>query len=125
MLLFKNLLAEKIKNALDQMNSEHGLDIPSIAKMLEYPPDDKMGDIALPCFKLSKTLRSSPVMIAQKLSEMIEDCNIEKIEAITHCSACGNDYNTIIYGKTCPNCQSSDTYLLQGNEFMIKEMEVY
>ena len=82
MLLFKNLLAEKIKNALDQMNSEHGLDVPSIAKMLEYPPDDKMGDIALPCFKLSKTLRSSPVMIAQKLSEMIEDCNIEKIEAV-------------------------------------------
>ncbi len=59
--------------------------------------------------------------------ELMIDCklNIEKIEAVTHCSACGNDYNTIIYGKTCPNCQSSDTYLLQGNEFMIKEMEVY
>ena len=24
----------------------------------------------------------------------------------------------------CPNCQSDNTYLLQGNEFMIKEMEV-
>ncbi len=58
--------------------------------------------------------------------EMTQGCRliIEKIEAITHCESCGEDYNTIIYGKTCPHCGSGDTYLLQGNEFMIKEMEV-
>ena len=58
--------------------------------------------------------------------ELMTDCKlkIEKIEAITHCNACGKDYNTIVYGKTCPHCKSEDTYLLQGNEFMIKEMEV-
>ena len=49
---------------------------------------------------------------------------IEKIEAITHCEDCNTDYNTIVYGKICPHCQSENTYLLQGNEFMIKEMEV-
>ena len=48
---------------------------------------------------------------------------IEKIKAITHCEDCGEDYNTIIYGKTCPHCKSENTYLLQGNEFYIKEME--
>ncbi|MDO4941094.1 MAG: hydrogenase maturation nickel metallochaperone HypA [Erysipelotrichaceae bacterium] len=55
-----------------------------------------------------------------------KDCalKIEKIEAITHCEDCGNDYNTIIYGKTCPKCKSGNTYLIQGNEFVIKEMEV-
>ncbi len=52
------------------------------------------------------------------------ELKIEKIKAITHCEDCGKDYNTIIYGKTCPHCQSSNTYLLQGNEFTIKEMEV-
>lgn len=54
------------------------------------------------------------------------DCKliIEKIEAITHCDNCNSDYNTIVYGKTCPNCKSDNTYLIQGNEFMIKEMEV-
>ena len=59
--------------------------------------------------------------------EIMTDCQlrIEKIEAVTHCESCGKDYNTIVYGKICPYCQSSDTYLLQGNEFMIKEMEVY
>ena len=58
--------------------------------------------------------------------ENMIDCKliIEKIEAITHCDNCGHDYNTIVYGKTCPHCQSENTYLLQGNEFMIKEMEV-
>ncbi len=110
MLLFKNRLAEKIKSALDSMNAEHGLDTQSIAKMLEYPPDDKMGDIALPCFKLSKTLRSSPVMIAQKLSELIEDCDIEKIEAV-------NGYlNIYIDGKYFAG-SVLDTVLEKGDKY--------
>ena len=58
--------------------------------------------------------------------ENMTDCElkIEKIEAVTYCEDCEKTYNTIVYGKTCPYCQSSNTYLLQGNEFMIKEMEV-
>ncbi len=40
-----------------------------ISAMFEYPPDSSMGDLALPCFKLSKSLRMGPPMIAQKLSE--------------------------------------------------------
>jgi hydrogenase nickel incorporation protein HypA/HybF len=51
------------------------------------------------------------------------ELKVEKIKAITHCEDCGKDYNTIIYGKTCPHCNSTNTYLLQGNEFTIKEME--
>lgn len=58
--------------------------------------------------------------------ELMTECTlkIEKINAITHCEDCGNDYNTIVYGKTCPHCKSLNTYLIQGNEFNIKEMEV-
>ncbi|MBR3251616.1 MAG: hydrogenase maturation nickel metallochaperone HypA [Erysipelotrichaceae bacterium] len=58
--------------------------------------------------------------------ENMENCKliIEKIEAITYCEDCKKEYNTIVYGKKCPYCQSENTYLLQGNEFMIKEMEV-
>ncbi|MBQ7363719.1 MAG: arginine--tRNA ligase [Clostridia bacterium] len=37
--------------------------------MLEYPPDKNMGDLALPCFRLSKTLRRSPVDIAKTLKD--------------------------------------------------------
>ena len=29
------------------------------------------------------------------------------------------------HGKTCPHCGSENTYLVQGNEHAIKEIEVY
>ncbi|MBR5897244.1 MAG: hydrogenase maturation nickel metallochaperone HypA [Lachnospiraceae bacterium] len=47
---------------------------------------------------------------------------IEPIEAITFCEDCKTTYDTIAHGKTCPNCGSGHTYLLQGTEFMIKEI---
>lgn len=49
---------------------------------------------------------------------------IEHIEAITHCEACGENYDTVQYGKICPKCGSERTYLIQGNEFIIKEIAV-
>ena len=48
---------------------------------------------------------------------------IEKIPAITYCEDCHKRYSTIQYGKTCPKCGSGHTYLLQGSEFNIKEIE--
>ena len=49
---------------------------------------------------------------------------IEPIPAITFCEGCGGQYPTVAHGKTCPHCGSTDTWLMQGNEFMIKEIEV-
>lgn len=48
---------------------------------------------------------------------------IEKIPAVTYCEDCGSTYGTVEYGRTCPHCQSGNTYLLQGNETNIKEIE--
>ena len=42
---------------------------------------------------------------------------------MTHCEACGCDYATVEHGKTCPHCGSGETYLLQGQEVMIKQIE--
>ena len=42
------------------------LDSKQIYDMLEVPPNAEMGDLALPCFKLSKVLRKSPVQIAEE-----------------------------------------------------------
>ncbi|WP_408071152.1 hydrogenase maturation nickel metallochaperone HypA [Butyrivibrio sp. JL13D10] len=50
--------------------------------------------------------------------------NIEPIPAITECSDCGKQYGTIAHGRICPFCGSEKTYLVQGNEFVIKELEV-
>ena len=48
---------------------------------------------------------------------------VEPVEAVTHCDACGRDYATVEHGKICPHCGSGDTYLLQGQEVMIKQIE--
>ena len=48
---------------------------------------------------------------------------VETIEAVTLCTACERTYETIRFGKTCPHCGSTETYLLRGNEFSIKQIE--
>ena len=47
---------------------------------------------------------------------------IEIIKAVTYCEDCGEKYPTVEHGKICPHCGSEHTYLLEGNEIMIKEM---
>ena len=79
---FKKLISTKV---LDVINGNfQGVEIKpeDIATMLEYPPDTTMGDLALPCFKLSKTLRRSPVQIAQIIADGISDVSIKKAEAV-------------------------------------------
>ena len=49
---------------------------------------------------------------------------VETLPAITYCEDCEKTYPTVEYGKICPHCGSERTYLLQGSEFNIKEIEV-
>ena len=48
---------------------------------------------------------------------------IEEIPAVTYCENCEKTYGTVEYGKICPHCGSEKTWLLQGNQVMIKEIE--
>lgn len=48
---------------------------------------------------------------------------VETIPAITYCEDCKGEYATVEHGKICPLCGSEHTYLIQGNEFNIKEIE--
>lgn len=43
-----------------------------IKDLIEIPPNVEMGDFSFPCFKLSKTLRKAPNIIAQELVEKID-----------------------------------------------------
>ena len=61
----KTALAETIAKAA-------GMEAPQVAGLLETPPDPKMGDAALPCFKLAKELRKAPPVIAQELAGKLE-----------------------------------------------------
>ncbi len=51
------------------------------------------------------------------------EMKIEIIPAVTYCEDCQSKYETVKYGKICPHCGSEHTWLLQGSECMIKEIE--
>lgn len=48
---------------------------------------------------------------------------LEQIPAVTWCNSCKSEYETVRYGKECPYCHSGETWLLQGNECVIQEIE--
>ncbi len=83
MLTIKKLIAEKLVEGIAALGAPEVPEAAELAAMLEYPPDDTMGDLALPCFKLSRTLRRAPVQIAAALSECLGalEC-VEKAGAV-------------------------------------------
>ncbi|MBQ9783187.1 MAG: arginine--tRNA ligase [Clostridia bacterium] len=82
MLAIKTQIANAILDRVLAMKSDAELTANDVKGMLEYPPDSKMGDLALPCFKLSKILRNAPVKIAAALAEGIDLPCVEKAEAV-------------------------------------------
>ena len=82
MLKIKSLIAEKIYAKVMSINAEAQIAAEDIAGMLEYPPDATMGDLAFPCFKLSKVLRRAPVQIAAVIAEDLCGDEIESSEAV-------------------------------------------
>src|SRR5699024_2138960 len=53
-----------------------------IEKLLEVPPQQKMGDYAFPCFQLSKHLQKAPHAIAKDLAGNVNDKYIDHVEAV-------------------------------------------
>ena len=82
MLKIKLQIAEKILDGVKGINPDAPLTAAEIADMLEYPPDAAMGDLAFPCFKLSKTLRRAPVQIAATIAENLTGGAIGSAEAV-------------------------------------------
>ena len=82
MLTLKKKTAELLAKAVSELFGEGLLTEGEIFEMLEYPPDRSMGDIALPCFRLSKSLRKAPPMIASALAEKISCEEFSEINAM-------------------------------------------
>ena len=82
MLTLKKKTAEYLSDAVKEVFGEGLLSSDEIFEMLEYPPDKSMGDIALPCFRLSKSLRKAPPMIASALAEKISCEEFSSVEAL-------------------------------------------
>ena len=82
MLTLKKKTAALLADAVTKLFGEGLLSEGEIFEMLEYPPDSSMGDIALPCFRLSKSLRKAPPMIASALAAEISCEEFAEINAM-------------------------------------------
>ena len=65
----KNEIAKALHAKIEEFAPGAAPAAEELAAMLEYPPDASMGDIALPCFKLSRTLRRAPAQISDALAD--------------------------------------------------------
>lgn len=75
---FKSEISKILKNEIDSLTIEEIFD------MIEIPPNSAMGDFAFPCFKLSKTMRKAPQMIADEISKKIQKPEfIEEIKVLS------------------------------------------
>ena len=81
-LQIKSLIAEEILSGVKTIAPDSEMTAADVLCLLEYPPDPAMGDIALPCFKLAKTLRRSPVQIASTLAPLVTNESIDRAEAV-------------------------------------------
>ena len=57
--------------------------------------------------------------------DLLRGCKmlIETLPAVTFCQDCKQTYPTVEFAKECPHCHSTNTFLVTGNEYNIKEIE--
>ncbi len=73
---FKN----KIANILNENIKD--LSIEEIEASLEVPKQKSMGDYAFPCFKLAKTMKKAPNLIAEEIANKIDNSLFEEIKVM-------------------------------------------
>ncbi|WP_324824640.1 arginine--tRNA ligase [Sinanaerobacter sp. ZZT-01] len=77
MLNVKAQIAECLEPHIEGLSKEE------IEKMIEIPSDAKMGDYAFPCFRLAKTMRKAPAMIASEIcGELVGNQLFSKVEPV-------------------------------------------
>ncbi len=100
---YKRYISEKLK--IEGMSAEE------IYGLIALPPTSDMGDYALPCFKLAKTLRKSPVAIAETLKENFPiDGVISEVSAV-------NGYLNFKVDKTSLTRQVLDRIFSEGDAY--------
>ncbi len=77
-----NQLKISIANKISEILASDVLTAADISAFFDTPPDPSMGDIALACFKLSKALRKSPMVIASELSDSLQNDPISSIKKV-------------------------------------------
>lgn len=104
-----------MKSKIIELLTAHveGLTKEEINALIEIPPKPELGDFAFPCFRLAKTMRKAPQMIAAEIKDALGD--VDFLEKIDVQGAYLNFYiDKSIYVKTmldavlCPGYGDSD-----------------
>lgn len=89
-----------------------GMSEEELLKTMEIPPEEKMGDLALPCFVMAKKMRKNPMQIAselvEKLNEQKEELGIEKAENVG--AYCNIYLKRELFVKECFGGLQKETY---------------
>ncbi len=105
---YKKHIAEKLASC--------GIDKEEIEAAIAVPPDNKMGDYALPCFKFAKVMRKSPVAIAEELKNTFAtDDAISEVEAV-------NGYLNFRVNRTALVKETLEKIAVQGEAFGSSDM---
>lgn len=94
-----------MKTEICKYLSEVVPDVPAaeFEEIMEIPPEEKMGDYALPCFLLAKKARKNPVMIAKDIAKALDikkdALGIDKIENVG--AYCNIFFNRPAYIRKC------------------------
>lgn len=67
MLDFKVEIAKLVSGQVEGLSEEE------VLELVETPPDFKMGDYAMPCFKLAKAFRKAPQIISEDITKSLSD----------------------------------------------------
>lgn len=102
----KKKICQYLAQVLPDMSEEE------LMKTVEIPPEEKMGDLALPCFAMAKKLRKNPMQIAADLVEKINKQKIELgIEKVENVGAYCNIYlKRDLFVKKCFEMLKQDEY---------------
>ncbi len=105
-----------VKDIAEQLTKALELSVEEISAMVEVPPDSAMGDYALPCFPLAKSLRKAPNLIAEELASMF--VATERISGVRATGPYLNFFvNTpILVRETMEAILSSDGEFGSGNQ---------
>ena len=78
MLTVKKHIGECLYEKYTGLVSTPTMSASDFERFLEYPPDETLGDLAFPCFKLSRELKMAPPAIAAKLCDGLGDNIIDR-----------------------------------------------
>jgi len=66
------MLAHYIEGFAQTLATATGLPYEDILPMIEIPPENIPGDLAFPCFQLSKSLKKAPPVIAGEMVKKLD-----------------------------------------------------